>query len=95
MNKFFFCESASQRFSLFANEQPISVTHGGSIGVLPPKGGQVISLSPAQNTTFAGTMSVPHPTQGIIVATNGGDINVTWRDPSGGAQGTILHVATL
>ena len=79
--------------TLSASAQAINVKAGGLVALLPPAGGSIGSVAPAQILPATFTSDV-RPERAILRVMVGGAINVTWQTAPGHPQTTALAVVT-
>jgi hypothetical protein len=79
--------------TLMAGKQAVSVSKGGTVGVVAPAGGTVVSLAPAQGSPVT-HLSVSNG-QGVAASDASGDINVLWKAPDGSAQATVVTLTIV
>jgi hypothetical protein len=84
--------------TLIGGPQSVGVTKGGTVGILPPQGGSIVSLAPAMGSAI-GFLRVLNPGKnnniGNATAAASGDVNVTWRAPDGSPQASVITITAI
>ena len=81
--------------TLTSTDQAVTVKAGGTIGVVPPTGGSILTITPGAvlPATFSVSLA-PNGTQAIMLVNLAGSAVIQWKDPQGNQQSTNLGIVT-